>query len=61
MNVQNKTLRVLGTVGGVLFSTGYITYTVLMKKRTAAIIEPEAVEIPELIEAAEQPEPIEET
>ncbi len=53
-------LIVLAVVG-VLFIAGYITYTVLMKKKSAAIIEPEAAEIPELSEAAEQPEPIEET
>lgn len=52
-------LIVLAVVG-VLFIAGYITYTVLMKKKAAAIIEPEAVEIPELTEAVEQPEPIEE-
>lgn len=53
-------LIVLAVVG-VLFIAGYITYTVLIKKKGATIIEPEAVEIPELTEAAEQPEPIEET
>lgn len=48
------------TVVGVLFIAGYITYTVLMKKKAVeAAAENEIVEpLPETIEAAETPEPI---
>ena len=52
-------LIVLAIVG-VLFIGGYIAYTVLMKKK-AAVIAPEAVEIPEVLkEAVERPAPAEE-
>lgn len=53
------------TIVGVLFIAGYITYTVLMKKKAAAIVEgevaeplPEAVEVIEAAEAVEASEPV---
>lgn len=37
MNVKSKALRVLYSVLGVLFIADYITYTVLAKKKAAAL------------------------